>query len=136
MIRKCVVIALLLFQFSVLAAEKVDYIVNSIAQKDGNYIKLHGGSSWLLDQISSTLITQDVIVVFRPVFERGKKTHEVPVFYFDGQEVTAKHIDGTLFRESGFFSNVVQKFSEGARLRLDDGTILSIPQYDRYDTGW
>ncbi|HBP0677562.1 TPA: hypothetical protein L5Q58_006307 [Pseudomonas aeruginosa] len=136
MIRSLSVIAILLFQVSAFAAEKVEYIADSIAQKDGKYIKLLGGSSWLLNSSSLALVTQDVIVVFRSIVGKDKKTYEVPVFYLDSEEIIAKHIDGALVKESGFLAQVVQQFGEGARLKLDDGTILSIPEYDRYDTGW
>lgn len=136
MIRSFILIATLLFHVTAFAAGKVEYIADSIAQKDGEYIKLLGGSSWLLNSSSLALVTQDVIVVFRSIVGKDKKTYEVPVFYFDGEEIIAKHIDGAFVKESGYLAQVVKQFGKGARLMLDDGTILSIPEYDRYDTGW
>ena len=136
MIRSWIVIAFLFFQVSAFAAEKVEFIADSIAQKDGEYIKLLGGSSWLLSRSSLALVTQDVIVVFRSIVGKDKEAYEVPIFYFDGEEIIAKHIDGAFVKESGFLVQVVQQFGEGAKLKLNDGTILSIPEYDRYDTGW
>ena len=35
-----------------LAAEKIKFLQDSIMQKEGNYIKLLGGSSWELTQMS------------------------------------------------------------------------------------
>lgn len=136
MIRSFIVIVILFFHISTFAAEKVEYIADSIAQKDGKYIKLLGGSSWLLNSSSLALVTQDVIVVFRSIIGKDNKIYEVPVFFFDGEEIIAKHIDGAFVKESGVLIKVVQQFGEGARLKLDDGTILSIPEYDRYYTGW
>lgn len=136
MIRILIVIAFLFFHVFAFAAEKVEFVADSIAQKDGEYIKLLGGSSWLLNGSSLALVTQDVIVVFRSIVGKDKKTYEVPVFFFDGEEIIAKHIDGSFVKKSGFLVQVVEQFGDGARLKLDDGTVLSIPEYDRYDTGW
>lgn len=136
MIRCFIGLTLLLFQISAFAAEKVEYIADSIVQKDGEYVKLLGGSSWLLSRTSPALAAEDVILVFRSIIGKDNRKYKVPVFYYDGEEVIAKHIDGDFVKESGFLVTVVQQLGEGARLKLDDGTILSIPEYDRYDTGW
>jgi len=118
------------------AVEKVEYITDSIAQKDGEYIKLLSGSSWLLSSPSLALVADNAVILFRTFEAKGKKPYDLPIFYHGGLEIPIKHIDGAIVKESGFLVTVVNKFNDGANLELDDGTILSIPQYDRFDTGW
>jgi hypothetical protein len=126
----------LIFQTSVLAAEKVSYFTDSIFQKDGEYIKLLGGSSWSLGSTTFALVTDDVIIVFRNIVGKDKKYNDVPIFYHDGEEIVAIHIKGEFSKEPGLLATVVQQYGEGAKLKLDNGSVLSIPEYDRYDTGW
>ncbi|MFM5355044.1 hypothetical protein [Aeromonas dhakensis] len=136
MIKKIIIIASFIFQSPVFSSERVEYFTDSISQKDGEYIKLLGGSSWILKESSLALVAQDVIVVFRTIEGRNKKKMEVPVFYFDGEKIVARHIGGNFVRDTGTLVKVIQEFGKGAILKLDNGTMLSIPEYDRYDTGW
>ena len=46
--------------------QKVDYIAGSIAEKDGSFIRLLDGSSWVLTSPSLALVTDDVIIIFEP----------------------------------------------------------------------
>jgi hypothetical protein len=136
MLRVLIIISSLSLSGLAVAAEKVEYFTDSISQKDGEYIKLLGGSSWVLSSPSLALATDDVVIIFRTVVGKDKKQYEVPVFYHDGEEIVAQHVKGNYVKESGFFVTVIQQYGEGAKLKLDDGSILSIPEYDRYDTGW
>ncbi|MDA2933585.1 hypothetical protein MYX82_04510 [Acidobacteria bacterium AH-259-D05] len=127
--------------------QKVEYIVDSIAEKDGEYIRLLGGSSWILSYSSLALVTDDVIIVFHQIATRDNKASVVPVVYVDGEEIPARHVGGAYAKETGHLTTVVESLGDGALLRveslgdgallrLEDGTLLSIPEYDRYDTGW
>jgi hypothetical protein len=118
------------------ATEKVEYISDSIAEKDGDYIRLLGGSSWVLSYYSLALVTADIIIVFQTITTEGNKTVTVAVAYVDGEEIPARHVGGTYAAETGYLTTVVESFGDGAVLKLEDGTLLSIPEYDRYDTGW
>jgi len=116
--------------------QKVEYLSDSIAQKDGKVIKLLGGSSWVLSSPTLALVTDDIIIVFQDVVLKNKKTVKVAIAYVDGDEIIATHAGGTYATSTGFLTAVVESLGDGAVLKLADGSLLSIPQYDRYDTGW
>jgi hypothetical protein len=116
--------------------QKIEYFEDSIMEKDGEYIQLLGGSSWLLSLPSLALITDDVIIVFQEIELKNKKQAKVAVAYIDGEEILAKHIDGIYITQTGYLSTVVEVLGEGALLKLANGFLLSIPEYDQYDTGW
>jgi len=121
---------------SVSAGQKLEYIADSIAEKDGEYIRLLGGSSWSLSYSSLALVTDDVLIVFHRVTTKENEVSVVPVVYVAGEEIPARHLGGVYSTETGYLTTVVEALSDGAFLRLDDGTLLSIPEYDQYDTGW
>ena len=116
--------------------QKVEYLSDSIAEKEGKYIRLLGGSSWLLSSPTLALVTDDVLIVFQEVELKDKKKVQIAVAYIEGDEVVAKHVDGQYVTQTGYLTTVVEALGDGAVLKLADGTLLSIPQYDRYDTGW
>jgi len=116
--------------------QKVEYLSDSIAEKDGKYIRLLGGSSWLLSSPTLALVTNDVLIVFQEVELNDKKNVQIAVAYIAGNEVVAKHVDGHYVTQTGYLTTVVEALRDGAVLKLDDGTLLSIPQYDRFDTRW
>jgi len=129
----CVLSLVTAFAF---ASEKVEYISDAISQKNGSYLKLRGGSSWVLSRLSLALPTNNVVLVFRVVTGKGGSKQVLPVFYCNGEEIIAKHVGGAFVKETGLLVTVVKKAGDGSKLKLDDGSTLSIPQYDRYDTGW
>lgn len=116
--------------------EKVAYFADSIVEKEGSYIRLLGGSSWLLSAPSLALVTDDVIIVFQTIQLKDQRNVTVAVVYLDGDEIMARHVGGRYTASTGYLTTVVQAVGDGAVLRLADGTLLTIPQYDRYDTGW
>ncbi|MBU4494277.1 MAG: hypothetical protein KJ874_03145 [Acidobacteria bacterium] len=122
--------------FAGTAMQKVEYLSDSIAEKDGKVIRLLGGSTWVLSSSSLALVPEDVIIVFQDVVLKDKKTVNVAVVYVDGDEIVATHAGGTYTTSSGFLTTVVEALGDGAVLKLADGSLLSIPQYDWYDTGW
>lgn len=134
--KKLFVIIFIGMLSNIFAAEKIKYITDSILQKDGNYLKLLGGSSWELTQMSLALPTQDVIIVFHTFLDKQNQSNVMPVFYSDGEEIPLRYISGLISAEEGYLVTIMQKYNDGAILQTDDGYKLSIPQYDRYDTGW
>ena len=95
-----------------------------------------GGSSWILSTPSLALVTDDVIIVFRVVELRDRNRAKIAVAYLDGDEIVARHVGGTYVTSTGYLTTVVETFRRGAVLRLADGSLLSVPEYDQYDTGW
>jgi hypothetical protein len=127
-------LSLLIFTTVCGAAEQVEFLSDAIIQKNGNIIRLLGGSSWELTSLSFAIITDDIIIVFRNVPER--EGQQIPIFYHDGMQIIARHIAGSYSKTSGLLANVIDKNGDGAVLELDDGRMLTIPDYDQFDTGW
>jgi hypothetical protein len=116
-------------------SERIEYFTDSILQKEDEYIRLLGGSSWVLSTFSTALVTDDVIIVFRDITYQGQKV-KMATAYVDGDEIPVRHVRGTYATSTGYLTTVVEALGDGAVLRLADGTLLSVPSYDRYDTGW
>lgn len=130
---------LTVFATVVLAApgmQKVEYLSDSIAEKEGKYIRLLGGSQWVLSSSTLALVTDDVIIVFQDVELKDKTRVTLAVAYVDGDEIVARHVGGRYISQTGYLTTVVEALGDGAVLRLADGSLLSIPEYDQYDTGW
>lgn len=122
--------------FSSLGMQKVEYLTDSIAEKEGKYIRLLGGSEWVLSSVSLALVTDDIIIVFKEVIRKDKTKSKLAVAYVDGDEIVANYVGGKYIPQSGYITTVVEVLGDGAILKLTDGSLLSIPQYDQYDTGW
>jgi hypothetical protein len=116
------------------SAEQVEYFSDSIMQKDGNTIRLLGGSSWELSSMTFAMITDDISIIFRTIPETNNR--QIPILVHGGMEITARHVEGAYAKSSGFLAYVIDERDDGAILELDDGTILTIPDYDQFDTGW
>ena len=115
--------------------ETVEYFADSIIEKGDQYIRLLGGSSWVLSTFSTALVMDDVIIVFRDVNYEGRKLR-MAVAYLDGDEISVRHVRGPYTKSTGYLTIVVEALGKGAILRLADGSLLSVPDYDRFDTGW
>jgi len=116
--------------------QKVEYFSDSIAEKEGKYIRLLGGSQWVLDTPTLALVTDDIIIVFQEVDLKDNTKTKLAIAYVDGDEIVAKHIGGQYITQAGFLTTVVESIGDGAVLKLADGSHLAIPSYDQYDTGW
>ncbi len=127
-------IAFSLFSAVCFTAERVEYLGDSIMQKDGNTIRLLGGSSWELSSMSLAMVTEDIIIVFRAV--AGNDERVIPIMYHGGMQIPVRHISGAYAASAGFLANVVDERNDGEILELDDGTVLTIPDYDQFDTGF
>lgn len=116
--------------------QKVEYLADSIIEKEGKYIRLLFGSSWILSLPSLALIMEDVIIVFQEIELKNKKRVKVAVAYIDGDEILVRHVGGEYITQTGYLTTVVEAFGEGAVLKLANGLLLSVPEYDQYYTGW
>jgi hypothetical protein len=116
--------------------ERVEYFADSIVEKEESYIRLLGGSSWILSTPSLAHVTDDVIIVFRTIGLRDRQQKTVAVAYVDGDEIPVRQVGGAHATEAGYLTTVVEALGDGAVLKLTDGTLLSVPEYDRFDTGW
>lgn len=116
--------------------QKVEYLTGSIFEKEGKYIRLLGGSSWILSSPSLALVTYDVIIVFRELKLKNKKGVKVAIAYVDGDEIPVKHVKGKYVLSTGYLTTVVEAMGNGAVLKLADGSIFTVPKYDQFDTGW
>jgi hypothetical protein len=128
--------ALLSYSAAAQKADKVEYLADSVAEKDDNYLRLLGGSVWILSRPSLTLVTDEVIIVFHAVQLAHGKTSTLAVAYMDGDEIPVTLAKGQVATQTGVLTTVVEALSDGAVLRLADGSLLCVPKYDQFDTGW
>ncbi|MHB1992473.1 hypothetical protein [Metallibacterium scheffleri] len=116
--------------------QKVDYIAGSIAENDGSFIRLLDGSSWVLSSPSLALVTDDVIIIFEPAKLHNGSVVNVAVAYLDGDDIIVKHVGGPVVTQTGYLTSVIDAQRNGAVLRLANGMLLSVPEYDQYDTSY
>ena len=58
------------------------------------------------------------------------------VFYYEGEKVGVRYLDGFYFRTNAILTTVIESYGEGAVLKTSDGSYWKVPEYDQYDTGW
>lgn len=142
-------IRVLIFYFiitnSLYSAEKVSFFIESVSEIDGRVVEFLNGSKWLLETEILALPYDDGIMVFdghdktineKDIKERLKNLPRYGVFYYDGNEVNATLIDGIFLRQNGSLTKVINVFGDGAVLKMEDGSLWSVPEYDQYDTGY
>jgi hypothetical protein len=113
--------------------ENVSYFPDSIAEKgDRNHIiRLNGGSSWVLATPTLAIVSTDVMVVTRDVLVQGKRVRAAWL-YVDGEEIPAQHVEGVYPANAAFLTRVIAAEDQGTKLRLEDGTELLVPGYNRF----
>ena len=116
--------------------QKVEYIADSILEKEGKYIRLIGGSLWILSLPTLALVTDDVLIIFQEIELKNKKRVKVAMTYIDGEEFLVRHVEGRYITQTGYLTSVVDVPEKGALLKLANGVLLSVSKYDQYDTGW
>lgn len=116
--------------------QRVEYLSDSISEKEGEYIGLLGGSQWVLSSSTLALVTDDIFIVFQDVELKDGTSAKLAVAYVDGDEIVAKHVGGQYISQTGYLTTVVETLDNGAVLKLADASFLSIPEYDQYDTSW
>ena len=116
--------------------QKVEYLVDSVLKKEGEYVRLLGGSSWIFALPSRALFAEEIIIIFQEIELQNKNLVKVAVAYIDGEEIQVKHAAGTYITETGYLTRVIEALNKGALLRLANGLLLSVPKYDQFYTGW
>jgi hypothetical protein len=116
--------------------QKVEYLSDSIFEKEGRYVRLLGGSQWVLSAPTLALVTDNIVIVFQEVELKDKTKANLAVAYVDGDELAAEHVGGQYVSQTGYLTTVVDALANGAVLKLADGSLLSVPHYDQYYTGW
>jgi hypothetical protein len=90
----------------------------------------------VLSSPTHALLVDNIIIVFQDTAAKGSTAGRAAVAYVGGDEIPAVHVGGKFRSEPGHLTTVVGALNDGALLRLADGSMLSVPEYDRYDTGW
>ncbi len=111
--------------------ENVNYFPDSIAEKDDHVVRLNGGSSWLLAERTIAVAPADVMVGERDVMVEGKRVRAAWL-YVGGEEIPAQHVEGVYPTNAAFLTRVVAAEEQGTKLRLEDGTELLVPGYNRF----
>jgi hypothetical protein len=111
--------------------ENVNYFPDSIAEKDDHVVRLNGGSSWLLAERITAIAPADVMIVMRDVMVQGKRVRAAWL-YVGGEEVPAQHVEGVYPVNAAFLTRVISAEDQGTKLRLEDGTELLVPGYNRF----
>jgi hypothetical protein len=119
--------------------------VDTVYKIDGKVVEFLTGSKWLLDYEILALPLDDVIIVFeghdptineKDIEKRIKNLPQNGVLHYDGNKVDAVLIKGVFLRENGVKNEVVESLGDGAVLKMVDGSLWSVPEYDQYDTSY
>ena len=125
--------------------KKVSFSSDTVTEIDGKVIKFLTGSTWIMDQeIVALPLSEGVIICDGPAPEFTKEKIDeylkalptTGVLVYSGETVNVKRVDGLFLLRNGFLGKVVEEMGDGAILKTDDGSLWSIPNYDRYDTGY
>lgn len=107
---------------------RVQYVADTIMEIDETSIELLGGSRWELLGLSLALPLEDIWIVLT--------SEKAGIAFIDGSEIPVVHRSGLYAAATGLYGRVVGVTNDGALLTLDDGSLWSVPEYDRFDTGW
>ncbi len=112
----------------VLTTSTVQFVEDSVFDCDDDVLTLLSGSKWRLSIPESFLPSSDVLIVLTD-------NHQATA-YSEGQSALVRYMSGSLPTSMGTIHTVIQSLSEGALLKLDDGSLWEVPDYDQYDTGF
>ncbi|MBT3960747.1 MAG: hypothetical protein HOD28_05245 [Candidatus Marinimicrobia bacterium] len=129
---------------SLALCQNVSYFEDNVMEIDGKLIKFLGGSMWLADYDLYQLAFNDGIIVFDELAPKIVKKEDLRiesenrrgVFYYEGEKVGVRYLDGFYFRTNAILTTVIESYGEGAVLKTSDGSYWKVPEYDQYDTGW
>lgn len=117
------------------ALERVDFVAGSIFDVKDGVVTLLDGSKWLTSGFSTLVVAENVVIVTRDVNGISGR-RRLATLYGDGDEVPVRLLGGSPPSQSGYLTSVVAEMGDGAVLRLADGSLWSVPEYDRFDTGF
>ena len=107
---------------------KVSYIKDVISSKNGRILKLLGGSVWELGDTTFALVTDDIVIVVLD--------NDGGIAYLAGDVIPARRLNGTILPESGLLGRVELAMSNGAVLKLNDGSLWSVSSFDQFHTSY
>ena len=112
-------------------SQRVEYFTDAIVEIDKEYLELLGGTEWMLDLEPLLLLPYTEVIV---VFEHAEP--EFATVYAEGESYVGALLKGQVIKQTGIRTSVVDEFGDGAVLETADGSLWSVPDYDRYDTGY
>ncbi len=92
-------------------------------------IELMDGSKWITSYATYALPLSDIIIIV-------DEDHNSGTAFIEGDEIFVKHLSGHIILNSGYYTNVIQEYGDGAVLETEDGSLWEVPEYDRYDSGY
>lgn len=109
--------------------QKVQYLSSTIQDVSDDLIELMDGSKWITSYATYALPLSDIIIIV-------DGEHNSGTAFIEGDEIFVKHLSGQIILNSGYYTNVIQEYGDGAVLETEDGSLWEVPEYDRYDSGY
>ena len=131
-------LVLSLFSTVTLAAEElraVLYLSDTVAGLDAKYLRLQGGSEWMLSFTSMAIAGAPIIIVIETDEHDGGRPSREATAYLAGDALPVRHISGKYVPKEGFLTDVAETNADGAVLRLGDGTLMAVQEDDRKTAG-
>jgi len=107
----------------------ISYVEGSVYESSDRSFSLLGGSKWAKSSIDYLLATSDVFIIITD--EKGNG-----IAYSDGSEFNVKYLSGSVNAKNGTLNLVTKSLSDGAVLKMADGSLWEIDSYNQYDTGY
>lgn len=116
--------------------DPVEYFLDSIAEKGdrNHFVRLSGGSEWVLAKPTPALVATDIMVVMRNVNVEGKVV-QAAWMYIDGEEIPMRHLAGVYPKIPALLTRVLGADRQQGTLRLADGAQMTIPVHHQDDAG-
>ena len=131
-------LALSLFSTVALAADElrtVQYLSDTVTGLDAKYLRLQGGSEWMLSFTSMAIAGSPIIIVIETEERDGGRPSRVATAYLAGDALPVRYISGRYVPKEGFLTDVEEANADGAVLRLADGTSMAVQENDRKTAG-
>lgn len=135
LMKKLLILLPILFLCSEVNAQELDYPVSvsyidgTVYQSSDNSFSLLSGSKWAKSSMNYLLTTSDIFIIVTD--EKGNG-----IAYSDGSEFAVKYLSGSTYTKNGRLNLVTKSYSNGAVLKMVDGSLWEIDSYDQYDTGY
>lgn len=109
---------------------EVTYLDASVSQADDEILTLLDGSKWQKTGYSYVLPASDILIIL--LDEKGSG-----VAFSDGNQFQVKHISGQpVGLKKGWLTKVAKSMGGGSILKMVDGSMWEIPEYDQFDTSF